>query len=171
VLQRPKSGPPHIIATFGTALQPTAITPSFISMTLKAVFTFWQQHGVDQEVGGFFDGVEIAAPHDPSPPTSKAQFANGRQIYAYCLAALEFPDMRTILLEAAGGGVRFMREHFWQDAAGNKGRVGKCADHGGWVVATDRCGSWVQPYGVCVSACARGVLLGFTLLGLKPGHA
>ena len=49
-------------------------------------------------------------------------FANpGRQIYAYCLAAKRFPDLRAELLKHAAAGVRFMCAHFWQDAHGNKG--------------------------------------------------
>ena len=34
--------------------------------------------------------------------------------YAYCLAAHKYADLRPGLLAAAGRGIDFMTEHFWQ---------------------------------------------------------
>ena len=131
------------ITTYGPDLTLDRITSSFVRDNLKAVFEFWQLHGVSSE-GGFWNGVTIAEPHLPSPADQKSEFAQGRQIYAYCLAAKKFPDLREGLLEAAGGGVRFMCSHFWQDSMGNKG-LAAAGEAGGWIVATDPAGNWVQP--------------------------
>ena len=81
----------HGISVYGEAVQPATLSAAFVRASLRHVFEFWEQHGIDTEHGGFWDGVAIEPGYRPSPASQKSEFAQGRQIYAYCLAAQMFP--------------------------------------------------------------------------------
>ena len=81
----------HGISVYGEAVQPATLSAAFVRASLRHVFEFWEQHGIDTEHGGFWDGVAIEPGYRPSPASQKSEFAQGRQVYAYCLAAQMFP--------------------------------------------------------------------------------
>lgn len=76
------------IDVYGQALDAGKIDSNFIRDNLRAVFGFWQAHGVDTANGGFWNGVEIAGPpHLPSPSDQKSEFAQGDAALRVLLSA------------------------------------------------------------------------------------